>query len=226
MIYSRSFVVPFAIALSLTSANAFMTESRSFVKKTSIAALPDSLDIPAFTSGNVDASPSLESVVSKVASSAVAPAPVESLLSERVPAIPNAVQSINVLDVVASAKAASLPDVSSSAPVLANGLPMELLPIGLGVLAVAAIGAFVVRSGRKDETGTQPPVAPTPAAPAAAPASVTSSADTDISIPYDAAARLAYGSGDEIGFAAFKKKYEEDTVKMVIEKKKARGTGY
>jgi hypothetical protein len=42
----------------------------------------------------------------------------------------------------------------------------------------------------------------------------------DLSIPYDAAARLAYADSDEsLPFADFKAKYEADAVAMVISKK-------
>ena len=108
--------------------------------------------------------------------------------------------------------------------------PSELLPVVLGVIAIAAIGAFVAGGGKGDEAVAAPtpePLAtPAPAPAPAAPTPAPVSSGPDLSIPYDAAARLAYGGGDEAGFAAFKKKYEEETVQMVIEKKKARGTGY
>ena len=98
--------------------------------------------------------------------------------------------------------------------------------MALGVLAIAAIGAFVVGGGDKGTETASPPVLEPVTAPTPAPASAPLSSGPDLSIPYDAAARLAYGGGDEAGFAAFKQKYEEETVQMVIEKKKARGTGY
>ena len=59
-------------------------------------------------------------------------------------------------------------------------------------------------------------VAAAPAAAAAAPA-----ADGDVSIPYDAAAQLAYAAAGSPGdFESFKAKYEADAVADVIAKKK------
>jgi len=48
-------------------------------------------------------------------------------------------------------------------------------------------------------------------------------ADDDVSIPYDAAAQLAYDASDKSSsFDAFKAKYEEETVAMITAKKAAR----
>lgn len=99
---------------------------------------------------------------------------------------------------------------------------MDVLPIaGLAIVAVAAV-AFVLVGGGGGEGGDE--AAAAPSAPAA-----SSSSGTDLSIPYDAAARLAYdkakgGSFDAADYAKFKADYEEKAVKEVIAKKKARGS--
>ena len=53
-------------------------------------------------------------------------------------------------------------------------------------------------------------------------AKVEDVADIDISIPYDAAAKLAYEASDKsMAFADFKTKYEADAVELVKSKKSA-----
>jgi len=64
---------------------------------------------------------------------------------------------------------------------------------------------------------------PVAAAPAAAPAAAAPAAEVDLSIPYDAAARLAYESSDKsTPYDDFKAKYEADAVAMVTAKKLAK----
>lgn len=69
-----------------------------------------------------------------------------------------------------------------------------------------------------------PEAAPAPkAAPAPAPAPAASSNVVDLSIPYDAAARLAYDKSDKsMTYDAFKEKFEADAVTDVIAKNKAK----
>lgn len=93
---------------------------------------------------------------------------------------------------------------------------MDLLPIGLGALALVAIAAFVASSSSSDDQGST--AAPVP----------SSSSSIDISIPYDAPARLAYKNAkgvepkDDADFAAFKAEYEKKAVEEVIAKKKVK----
>jgi hypothetical protein len=102
--------------------------------------------------------------------------------------------------------------------------PSELLPIGLAAVALAVVGTFLMSGNGEQSSTPEPPTATSASAPT--PGAVSTSPVVDLSIPYDAAARLEYGKGDEAGFAKFKQEYVARTVKMVIEKKKARGTGY
>lgn len=85
----------------------------------------------------------------------------------------------------------------------------------VGVAIVGGVGAATVSSKIREEDATTA----TPAATAPAPAT-SATASPDLSIPYDAAAKLAYekagGPGD---YAAFKAKYEADAVAEVIAKR-------
>jgi hypothetical protein len=105
-------------------------------------------------------------------------------------------------------------------------LPSDLLPIGLGAIAFIAIGGFLLSRGGPDAAAPAPAPAKASAPASSPPSSAAAATAVDLSIPYDAAARLAFGNRDEAGFAAFKRQYEADTVRMVTEKRKARGTGY
>lgn len=90
----------------------------------------------------------------------------------------------------------------------APGGDLPLPAIGAaGLLAAFAAATFAMRG--RDEVAEE------------GSAAGSSSASNDVSIPYDAAARLAYdkagGTGD---YPAFKAKYEADAVAEVIAKKK------
>jgi hypothetical protein len=65
-------------------------------------------------------------------------------------------------------------------------------------------------------------IAPASSKPAtAAPETTTASAGVDISVPYDAAAKLAYdASPKNMDFESFKTKYKEETVAMIKSKQK------
>ena len=92
-------------------------------------------------------------------------------------------------------------------------LPADPLVLAAGGVAiVGAIGTAVI-SGKlnslEEEGGSAP----------AAPASTSST--NDVSIPYDAAAKMAYEAAGSPGdYAAFKTKYEADAVADVIAKQK------
>lgn len=105
-----------------------------------------------------------------------------------------------------------------SAP--AFDLPVAALAVPL--LAVFAAATFFMRERVNEET----PLSPTPtpeAVPGPAPAPAITSNVVDLSIPYDAAAKLAYDKSDKsMTYDAFKKKFEADAVADVIAKKKAK----
>lgn len=90
------------------------------------------------------------------------------------------------------------------------------------------IALFSLAAGARDgagktyQPGAFPGVASLPKpAPAASSSSSSSAASGDVSIPYDAAARLAYEQAGSPGdFAAFKTKYEADAVALVKSKQK------
>lgn len=92
-----------------------------------------------------------------------------------------------------------------------NGAPEAALQV-LGWIGFMGIAANLVERNAEKIAGNAP--APSAAAPAAA-------ASGDISIPYDAAAQLAYSKAGSPGdYAAFKAKYEADAVADVIKKQK------
>ena len=94
---------------------------------------------------------------------------------------------------------------------------LPIVPIAIGALAV--IAAVAVMSGGGGEASSSTP-APAPA-PVPAPAPAATSTADDISIPYDAAARLAYEKAGSPGdYSAFKAKYEADAIAMVKSKQK------
>jgi len=124
-----------------------------------------------------------------------------------------------------------LPDPSA----LLDSLPFGDFPIiaVVGVVLIAVIAA-VLSSGKSGDEPTNPEPASSPVA-AAAPAAVSSNSGTvDLSVPYDAAARIAYdewraannkGSFDATKFATFQTNYELVTVANVSAKDKARKAG-
>ena len=126
--------------------------------------------------------------------------------------------------------------VTQAATVVAPSAP-EILPVDLPDVQldlpypILFIGAFIAVSfilfaGQGGgESAPAPSASPAPApAPSASPApAVSSTGGVDLSIPYDAAARLEYEKAGKPGdFGAFKAKYEADAVAKVIAKKKAR----
>ena len=81
----------------------------------------------------------------------------------------------------------------------------------LGWIALAGIGGAKLGGGEAGKNSSYRSGSAAPAAAAAAPAF-----DGDISIPYDAAAKLAYEKAGSPGdYAAFKTKYEADAVAAV-----------
>jgi hypothetical protein len=103
-------------------------------------------------------------------------------------------------------------------PAPKDGLDIPVLPV-VGVVAAAfAAATFSMRSGKKDREAEQSSSpAPAPAAKAApAPAPAAKADAPDISIPYDAAARLAYDESDKsMEYSEFKEKYQADTVAFI-----------
>ena len=96
----------------------------------------------------------------------------------------------------------SLPDIGGDLPLPA---------IGVGLLAGFAVVTFAMRGNVDEEKA-----ASTSPAPAAA-----ASGGVDLSIPYDAAAKLAYEkSNKSMDYPAFKKQYEADAVADVKAKQK------
>lgn len=110
---------------------------------------------------------------------------------------------------VTSAAPPSVPEVAATKPASAPSASMGDLPVA--VLAVPLFAAFAAATffmrERVDEEAS------------AAPVSGSSNA-VDLSIPYDAAAKLAYEKSDKsMAYPAFKEKYEADAVADVIAKK-------
>lgn len=90
-----------------------------------------------------------------------------------------------------------------------SGIDLPLPAIGAGLVAAFAATTFAMRGSvdEREERSSSSPVA------AASP--------DDISIPYDAAARLAYETSDKsMDYNAFQKKYEADAIADVVAKKK------
>lgn len=111
-----------------------------------------------------------------------------------------------VTEAVKAAVPAAAPVAASTGGSLPDFGDLPVIPIVLGVAAVA-VGVSLLGGGG-DES----------AAPAAASAPSSSSG---LSIPYDAAARLAYDRAGKPGdYAAFKAKYEADAVAEVKAKQK------
>lgn len=127
-------------------------------------------------------------------------------------------------DAKARAPAAPPPAPTSSKAVVEapkDGLDIPVLPV-VGVVAAAfAAATFSMKKG-KDKREVEQSSSPAPAPVAkAAPAPVAKADDTDISIPYDAAARLAYDHSDKsMEYSKFKDKYEAETVEFIKAKQK------
>ncbi|KAL7559773.1 hypothetical protein ACA910_003333 [Epithemia clementina (nom. ined.)] len=113
-----------------------------------------------------------------------------------------------------------LPSLELPSVELPAGLDGDLLPIvGGAVLVLAAVAALAAGGGGDEEAAAAAAVS----APAAAPvAAAAAAADTvDLSIPYDAAARLAYEKAGSPGdYETFKAKYEADAIAEVKAKQK------
>jgi hypothetical protein len=107
---------------------------------------------------------------------------------------------------------------------ITSGLDSGLLPI-VGLLAFAAVVGLLATSGGDTESSSTAASTPVdifsfphePPAPSAPPVDE----DVDISIPYDAAAKMAYEAADSKGdYAEFKENYEKTAVEDVIKKQK------
>jgi hypothetical protein len=115
------------------------------------------------------------------------------------------------------------------APAVKDGLDIPVIPVVGAVAAAFAAATFSMRSGKKEreaEQSSSPAPAPVAkAAPApvakAAPVPVAKADETDISVPYDAAARLAYDHSDKtMEYSKFKENYEAETVAYIKAKQK------
>mmetsp|Transcript_29616 Transcript_29616/g.48871 ORF Transcript_29616/g.48871 Transcript_29616/m.48871 type:complete len:146 (+) Transcript_29616:76-513(+) len=101
--------------------------------------------------------------------------------------------------------------------------------VAVGIALVGGIGAATISSKLRDGEGggdDDAHAAPAPAASApVASTPATAPVADDISIPYDAPAKLAYEKAGSSGdYAAFKTKFEADAVAESIAKKNARET--
>ena len=128
-------------------------------------------------------------------------------------------------DAAAAASGVSLPDIGLSLPALGgDGDPPIAIIAGVGILFAAAYAAM--KAGGDGDAGG----APAPAASSSTSSSSSAaSSDNDVSIPYDAAARMAYCNSkgisavtDEADFQAYKVQYEATAVAEATAKKAAR----
>lgn len=116
--------------------------------------------------------------------------------------------------------ALAMASTAAFAPVTSKNSATFCLQAGLvsEVVQVATVAGAAATIFFADKSGPVRPATPVPApaaAAAAAPASV------DLSIPYDAAAMLAYeASPKDMDFESFKAKYVKETVAMVKSKQK------
>jgi hypothetical protein len=97
----------------------------------------------------------------------------------------------------------------------------------LAALGLAVIGGAAIASGKlgtKAAPGDETAVAPTPEPePEPEAAAAPEEPSDDVSIPYDAAAKLAYeAAGSEGDYEEYKTKFEADAVAEVVAKKEAR----
>jgi hypothetical protein len=140
----------------------------------------------------------------------------------------------------APAPAAEAPPATPAAPTKVavsapkDGLDIPVLPV-VGVIAAAFAAATFTMRGGKDKREAEQTSSPAPAPAAkAAPAPVAKAAPApstpapapvadvpDISVPYDAAAQLAYDSSDKsMEYSKFKENYEAETVAFIKAKQK------
>jgi hypothetical protein len=163
------------------------------------------------SSASLEAPPAVAPVAEKVLEEAQAVAPVIEKVVEEAPTLPPILEKTVELTT----------SVPSGADIL-GGLPTDLpLPI-IGGAIVAILGVALVVSGggsKGDPTVEKAP--PSVASPSVATTASSDSSSADVSVPYDAAAMLAYEKAGKPGdFASFKTKYLADTVAMVKSKQK------
>jgi hypothetical protein len=127
-----------------------------------------------------------------------------------------------------SAPATPAASTKTAVPALKDGLDIPVIPV-VGVVAAAfAAATFSMRTGKKGREAEQSsspvpaPVSKTAPAPSSpAPVPVAKADATDISVPYDAAARLAYDHSDKsMEYGKFKEEYETETVAYIKAKQK------
>jgi hypothetical protein len=113
---------------------------------------------------------------------------------------------------VAPTPQVAIPDVSL--PDLSLGGDLPIVPIAIGAIVVLAGVVLLSGGGKSVSTTTEPTTTPAKAV-SEAPSMM------DLSIPYDAAARLAYDKSDKsMTYDDFKTKYEADAVAEVKTKQK------
>jgi hypothetical protein len=113
----------------------------------------------------------------------------------------------------APARATPAASNKAAVPAQKDGFDIPVIPV-VGVVAAAfAAATFSMRSGknkREVEQSSSPSSAP-----------VAKVDETDVSIPYDAAARLEYDHSDKsMEYSKFKEKYEAETVAFIKAKQK------
>lgn len=121
------------------------------------------------------------------------------------------VQMMTAAMALASANAFAPASTSSTTnTALQAGFASEFVQIAT-VAGAGAVIFFADKSGPKISAATPAPAAAAPAA-----------SSSDISVPYDAAAMLAYDAAGKPGgdFASFKAKYVQETVAMIKSKQK------
>jgi hypothetical protein len=218
------------------SASAFtsLSRNRAAFRKTALAELPDFLELPsdAYPSRAVEgaakaASEASKAVVDTVTTavpdvSEVAKSAVETATTAASEPVTKAVESVS--DAAVSLPSVELPTIEM--PSLDLGVDPTILAAGVAVLA---IGAIIASSLGKSDEGESSASSSAPAATSAAPAKAASSSPAvDLSIPYDAAAMLAYkaakGTDPVAGpeWDKFKTAYYDKTVAEVVAKRKAR----
>jgi len=106
-----------------------------------------------------------------------------------------------------------------AAPSVSVGGDLPVAALAVPLLAAFAAATFFMRE-RVDEEASSSSSAPAPAPAAASPSPAPAAGGVDVSIPYDAAAKLAYEKSDKsMEYADFKEKFEADAVADVIAKK-------
>jgi hypothetical protein len=170
------------------------------------------------------------------------PPPVSMTSVDDTPSAAAMIPQTAVVDVsppnVAPSITTSPPTTSSSGGGSIDLGDIPLPAIAVGLLASLAVGTFAMR-GRSEvleekTAGSDNVVVTSPAVVAAVPNVVDELSSSDVSIPYDALARIEYdkwrqlhskGSFDEAKYAKFKIQYETITSMNMAAKKIARDTG-